>query len=604
MSQMDSEQGSKKWVELKSLLLEEETHRLDHLEGVVLHPEEFAKSIAEVLAEAVQGTKDKARLSQKLYPIVEQSIYKSVQKDPESLANAIYPVLSPAIRKAINDAIKKITENVNQSVNSGLTAKSLKWRLQSLFTGQSYGEIVLKNSLLYQVAEVYLIHSDTGLLIAHLSQNEGNNPDGDLVSGMLTAIKDFVRDSFKMEKSESLETIEIGGLTVLLEQGPHASLACVVKGDPGKELKQVMNSSLEEIHRQFGPDLINFKGDTSGLADCATLINPCLITKLDKDDQPRKSKMKWVLMGIGFLLLLLLANHTFWGIHWRKLKTSLVEAGQVDVIHAERKGRSFALLGIGSAEIVEIKEDSTRSSRFSAFQSQLLLRHSLGVVDTLRTRIPAKRLHLKLIESGIPNSIEIVLRRIKQIIENDPNLRVQLEEFNGSSSLFLLGNAPAERVRQLKNWLPFFSEGYPIVFDDLVANEHIEMVRLKKEIERILIFFVGGTSKLVPGQEFVIGQLNFFLEEMDRYCQELGESYRLEVSGSADHETGTEEQNENLQNQRALFIIENVLNKNLKAVFANMTPSTEAKKSRVGPLVKKPEEWRHASFELIKVLER
>jgi len=576
MDNLKSNNSNEKWSELKNILLEEETIRIETLEGRVLHPEEFAKSISEVLADAVQNTSDKKRLSQKLYPIVEQSIYKSVQKNPESLADAIYPVMSPAIRKAINDAMRKITENVNQSVNSGLTAKALKWRIQSVFSGQSFGEIVLKNSLVYQVTEVYLIHSESGLLLAHLSQVEGDNLDGDMISGMLTAIRDFVGDSFNVDKSESLETISVGEFSVIIEQGPHAALACVVKGETTMELRSVMKNSIEEVHKEFGPELMAFSGDTSSISDVDNLLKSCLITKLDEEDSAGSSKIKWVLILFAIVFLFLLGHRIYWGIHWKKLKSS-IENANYEIIQSGRNGNSFTLLGVDAA--------------------------GFGIDSIIDTcKIPRDRLNIVMVESS-SNSIEKIKSRISKILENDLNVGVRVEVLNGLATLFIYGNTSAERVRQLTNWLPFFCEGYSLSYDDLVSDEYIELWEVKNDIESILLFFASGSVNLIAGQDYTIHRLNDLLRRMDLLCAELNESWRLDICGSTD-ELGTRRDNILLEDRRAFFVVDNILDKNLEHIFVNMAPSSLQKRDKVKSLINKPSEWRHANFELTKVMEK
>ena len=48
--------------------------------------------------------------------------------------------------------------------------------------------------------------------------------DPSLVSAMLTAIQDFVKDSFNVHKHEGLHTLEFGELTIWIEQGPTSVL--------------------------------------------------------------------------------------------------------------------------------------------------------------------------------------------------------------------------------------------------------------------------------------------------------------------------------------------------------------------------------------------
>ena len=61
----------------------------------------------------------------------------------------------------------------------------------------SFAEVVLKHTLVYRVEHVFLIHRHTGLLIAHAASQDATSQDPQLVSSMLSAIQDFVRDSVR-----------------------------------------------------------------------------------------------------------------------------------------------------------------------------------------------------------------------------------------------------------------------------------------------------------------------------------------------------------------------------------------------------------------------
>ena len=52
--------------------------------------------------------------------------------------------------------------------------------------------------------------------------------DADLVSGMFNAIQSFVKDSFSVTDGETLNLLEVGDLTVWIEQSPDFILADVV----------------------------------------------------------------------------------------------------------------------------------------------------------------------------------------------------------------------------------------------------------------------------------------------------------------------------------------------------------------------------------------
>ena len=58
--------------------------------------------------------------------------------------------------------------------------------------GNTFAEVVLRHTLVYQVEHAFLIHGHTGLLIAHAAAENATSQDPQLVSSMLTAIQDFI----------------------------------------------------------------------------------------------------------------------------------------------------------------------------------------------------------------------------------------------------------------------------------------------------------------------------------------------------------------------------------------------------------------------------
>jgi hypothetical protein len=94
-----------------------------------------------------------------------------------------------------------------------LSWRSLQWRWESRRTGRPYAEIVVLRSLLYRVQQVFLIHRNTGLLLQCVTSPSAEGSqirDPEMVSGMLTAIQDFVRDSVSGAEAENLEMVRMG----------------------------------------------------------------------------------------------------------------------------------------------------------------------------------------------------------------------------------------------------------------------------------------------------------------------------------------------------------------------------------------------------------
>ena len=88
-----------------------------------------------------------------------------------------------------------------------------------------------------RVEQVLLIHRPTGLKLEHCFAPTVAYQDPEMVSGMLTAIQDFVRDSFSAPPGETLDSLRVGDLEVWVEQGPHATIAAVIRGHAPASLR-------------------------------------------------------------------------------------------------------------------------------------------------------------------------------------------------------------------------------------------------------------------------------------------------------------------------------------------------------------------------------
>ncbi len=275
---------------------------LERLQLLMTDPHEFSEEISELLPHAIRTLLSKGEITtDDLQPIIEETIQSSIQRNPRKLADILYPVMIPAIRKAVSEDIKKMLASVNASLESGFSIKRLKWRLQALFSKNSYAEIVLANSFVYHVSHVFLIHRDTGLLLHEERSAEAETLEANLVSAMLTAIRDFVKDSFKEKGSGTLEEIQVGSLNILIEQGPYAIVASVVEGQPPLDYRETLSETIEAVHYNHLNDLQQFEGETESFIHASRFLQNCLI---QERKEKKGSVFPWPLFIIALLLLL------------------------------------------------------------------------------------------------------------------------------------------------------------------------------------------------------------------------------------------------------------------------------------------------------------
>jgi hypothetical protein len=109
------------------------------------------------------------------------------------------------------------------------------------------------------VDEAFLIYRN-GSLIHHAVVGEQTNIDEDIFSNMLTAIQEFIRDSFKEMEDSPVKQIEFGERKIALERGEHLFLAVVYQGRETRWNLEPISEAIEEIEDTYAAELENWDG--------------------------------------------------------------------------------------------------------------------------------------------------------------------------------------------------------------------------------------------------------------------------------------------------------------------------------------------------------
>jgi outer membrane protein OmpA-like peptidoglycan-associated protein len=265
--------------ELRSLLLSEEQHEIVALRERLDSTEQRALDVSAVVAEAIELRRahgGQQELSAALTPTVEEAVRESVRKDSHVLVEALFPVMGPAIRRSVAEVFRSTVESFNQVLESAFSIRGLQWRFEAFRAGRPYAEVALLHSLVYRVEQVFLIHLKTSLVLQHVVGPSLVTQDADMVSSMLSAIRDFVRDSFSAAQTDSLDSLQMGEVQVWIEQGPHAILAAVIRGQAPQELRVTLKETLEEVHRRYAKELEGFNGNAAPFEAFRPELTACL----------------------------------------------------------------------------------------------------------------------------------------------------------------------------------------------------------------------------------------------------------------------------------------------------------------------------------------
>src|SRR5580704_2634720 len=298
--------GSGSLEELRHLILAPEQEALERLHERIENPESRTEDVSGVVAEAIQRRREQGgsdALSDALAPTIETALRESVRKDPKALAAALFPVMGPAIRRSILETLRSFLDSFNQVLDQSLSWQGMKWRLEAIRTGRSFTEVALLHSLVFRVEQVFLIHKKTGLPIGHAVASSVAMQDPSLVSGMLSAIQDFVRDSFHTGQGQAVNRMNVGDLDVWIEEGPYTILACVIRGIAPRDLRDRMAEVLENVHREYSVQLDQFDGDTAPFAKVHEELSRCLEHRYKQEAKPKSFGFVYATAAIVIVLV-------------------------------------------------------------------------------------------------------------------------------------------------------------------------------------------------------------------------------------------------------------------------------------------------------------
>jgi outer membrane protein OmpA-like peptidoglycan-associated protein len=345
-----SANGLRPLEELRHLILAPEQEALERLHHRVDNPEARTEDVSTVVAEAIQRRRQQGgdgALSDALAPTIETALRESVRKDPATLAEALFPVMGPAIRRSILETLRSFLDSFNQIMDQSLSWKGLGWRVEALRTGRPFTEVALLHSLVFRVEQVFLIHKHTGLSLGHAAAPSVAMQDPSLISGMLSAIQDFVRDSFNAPKGQGIERMNVGDLDVWVEDGPYAIIATVIRGVAPRALRDRMAEVLENIHREYSAQLDRFTGDTAPFAKVNQELARCLELKYKEEPARKGHGYVWAAAGILLALLGGLIGWRAWQYQrWAGLVETLREQPGLVVTSLARQRGRFVIRGL------------------------------------------------------------------------------------------------------------------------------------------------------------------------------------------------------------------------------------------------------------------
>lgn len=518
----DGELRLRELSELRDLLFGGERRQLDELrrrlDTLELTPEELAERLPEAIA--LRASRDR-QLALALAPTVEAAISESVRRNPREIATAIFPVLGPSIRKAIAETMAGIVNAINRGIENSFSPQGIRWRIESWRTGVPFAQIVIRHGLVYRVEQVFLIHCETGLLLAHVP--EGSSDDADLISGMLTAIQDFVNDSFEPRATGELRAFAAGELNILVETGPKAYIAAVVRGQPPDTLLGRLQGTLETIHAQWSTSLAGFDGDAKPFATAHPLLDSCVETVLSTDAPKKRSGIARFARVIP--LVLIAAGLVWWRTaasrRWSSAVSRLEQEPGLVLIRSERSGGRWQVTGLRDP--------------LAADPARVLATMGIDSTDVVARWRPY-----------ISTEPALLLARARQSLAPPAGVTLGLT----GDTIVATGRAPSTWVNRAQTLAPALTGIGAADFSRVEPGLPSDMESLRAAIEAQRVLFTAGSAALGDSARAIAATIAARFNELAAAARRNRYDVALAVVGRADP-SGSEQGNLSLSRQRA-----------------------------------------------------
>lgn len=285
----------------------EATSALDELQEILLAGERNnAASLDQRLTGLEDRLADRDAVADIVAPALADAVRQKISQERDDLVEALYPIIGPLVTRSVSEAIRDLVRIIDARIRQPLTPRSLGRRMRAAMSGVTASELTLREALPFELTELFLIHRESGLLLCHLSGAGGEPSNSDLISGLLTAIRDFAEDAFGRRQEGQLDEIQYGERSILIEAARFVYLAAVVDGVEPPGFRAGMRKLVVELDTALQGELRNYQGQAGIAEPVRPQLEQFLASPLPPDESIRsdlsKGQKRMLLAVLGLSL--------------------------------------------------------------------------------------------------------------------------------------------------------------------------------------------------------------------------------------------------------------------------------------------------------------
>ncbi|NEP48540.1 MAG: OmpA family protein [Moorea sp. SIO3C2] len=502
---------------------------------ITLKRNAIGKAIGPEMAVAIreQITLKRYAIGKAIGPEMEAAIREQIRHERDAMVRALYPVIGSTISKYLAEEIRAI----NDKVENALSIEGMMRKIRAKVQGVSEAELLFREVMLFRARAIFLIHKDSGLVIAEVQPSDSQHLESDMVAGMLTAIRSFVNDCIAQSGDVAeIDAIDYGTSKIILEVEGYCYLAVVVEGEPTQQFIHELRESLETIVTHYGKPIRSFDGDTTTIPVGVKGILENLLDqsvsqgRRDTQENPKKGKKPPGLLVVGLGLLGLIA--VFGGIyqHRARINRRIEQKTQLALAYYAPEVADYGLTVKANRQILKLAGQLPNQALRS------------NVEQIAKAAVPKLELDNRIEVIELPYTDELTKAQVQRVSNT----------LNQMDGVVILAYYTEGRVTV--NGAVLYAQDFPKIIQAFENIPGVKSVENNLQLQGLdlssRIYFDLGSAQLKP--EDIGTKIRLIKEFLQRYPQK-----NLRIIGYADPRDKLTE-NQGLAQQRAQTV-KNVL---------------------------------------------
>lgn len=220
--------------------------------------------LGDMIGRSIRDSRDE--MAEALGPVMGEAIRVQIRDSRKDMVEALYPVIGETVQRAIGEFAHEFQRNIDARLQAAFGPSGVLRTTMARLRGVSPSQLAMRDSLPFSIKEIFLIQHGSGLLIAHSHHGSAELTDSGLISAMLTAIRDFVHDSFTQgNQEEELDEVQYGDQRIIIQSGRAAYLAAVITGVEPEGFRARLRAFVSDLHVKYEKSLHQFSGDPTML---------------------------------------------------------------------------------------------------------------------------------------------------------------------------------------------------------------------------------------------------------------------------------------------------------------------------------------------------